>query len=248
MYKEDLYKKQIGNRIAKCRIAAGMTQSELADKLTEKLGRVTNFHVSAISAIETGRRGPQLSTLLAAADILKVSLDYLCGFSDTPTPSANIKKITTGPVAEEGTTISVSELPISVSDLKRYDHLPVYICFNNYEYMDCWGVVDMSRERFVCSVGALPFDTWLNKVDIFTMAPYSSIYSEMANMRKINISDFMNINKCYVSIHSRSETVKQVFDGWYTVDNKMNVLYNSSGIFLSLDKLGITYDAYINKL
>lgn len=64
----------IGNRIKECRLKAGLTQQELADRLNS---RGLNTDRSTISKWETGYQEPTLTPLKYMAEILGVTLDYL---------------------------------------------------------------------------------------------------------------------------------------------------------------------------
>lgn len=59
----------LGARIAALRKAAGMNQSQLADRL--------KISPSAVGMYEQGRREPALDTLVALANVFGVSIDYL---------------------------------------------------------------------------------------------------------------------------------------------------------------------------
>ena len=73
----------IGERLAKARKAAGMAQVELAVALG---GRYDN---TMISHVEHGRSSLLLDGAVRAAKELGVSLDYLTGLTDDPTPAAS---------------------------------------------------------------------------------------------------------------------------------------------------------------
>ena len=62
-------------RLKKLREQERLSQESLALKL--------NVSQSTISAYETGERTPDLETFIKIADLFNVSLDYLCGKSDT---------------------------------------------------------------------------------------------------------------------------------------------------------------------
>lgn len=59
----------LGERIAALRRAAGMNQSQLAQKL--------KISASAVGMYEQGRREPSLDTLVAMAETFGVSIDFL---------------------------------------------------------------------------------------------------------------------------------------------------------------------------
>jgi transcriptional regulator with XRE-family HTH domain len=69
-------KPRIGDCLKSLREAAGISQQELAMK--------SGLSMSVVAGTEQGRRtDPRLSTLLALANALGVSLDALAGKSDT---------------------------------------------------------------------------------------------------------------------------------------------------------------------
>ena len=61
--------KKLGKRIQSARKETGLSQEQLA----EAIGKSP----SAISTIETGKRGASLETLIHIANVLQVSADYL---------------------------------------------------------------------------------------------------------------------------------------------------------------------------
>ena len=67
-----------GERLRNLRISAGLSQKKLADQL--------NVRHTTISRIEKGEREPSLQLLNLIADFFKVSVDYLLGRTDDPTP------------------------------------------------------------------------------------------------------------------------------------------------------------------
>lgn len=66
------------NRITLLRKEKGMSQISLALKL--------NVSQKMISAYETGKSEPSVSTLMNMADIFNTSIDYLTGYSDVRQP------------------------------------------------------------------------------------------------------------------------------------------------------------------
>lgn len=69
----------LGERIRQARRARGMGQGELAGKV--------ELSQNAMHKIEVGRTpDPRLSHVRAIAEVLNVSLEYLAGLTDDPTP------------------------------------------------------------------------------------------------------------------------------------------------------------------
>lgn len=85
-----------GEKLKKKRIECCLTQNDLANKI----------HVSAstISLYEKGEREPTLSTLVALANALNVSSDYLLGLS----------------ADSQGTNINNDDLKVLIEEMKKF--------------------------------------------------------------------------------------------------------------------------------
>lgn len=73
----------IANNIAKLRQAAGMTQSELAEKL--------NYSDKAISKWERAESIPDITVLMQIAELFGVTLDYLTASEHTQSPAERLR-------------------------------------------------------------------------------------------------------------------------------------------------------------
>ena len=73
----------IGNRLAEARKRAGLAQVELAVALGDR------YNQQMISNVERERRNLRFDGAVKAANELGVSLDYLAGLTDDPTPAAS---------------------------------------------------------------------------------------------------------------------------------------------------------------
>ena len=71
----------IGQRLAEARSRKGLRQVELAVAMGDR------YDQSVISAVEHGRSSLRIDGLLKAARELEVSVDYLVGLTDDPTPA-----------------------------------------------------------------------------------------------------------------------------------------------------------------
>lgn len=70
---QDIQKGEIMNRVKELRIAAKMTQADLAKQLDITTPSITKW--------EQGRSNPEISNAFKLADIFGVTLDYLLGRS-----------------------------------------------------------------------------------------------------------------------------------------------------------------------
>ena len=69
-------KESFGRRLQEARHLRHLTQKALADQIGIKAPSVAGF--------ETGPSWPHVTTLIKLASVLRVSADYLCGFTDDP--------------------------------------------------------------------------------------------------------------------------------------------------------------------
>ena len=74
----------IGSRLRKARIEAGLTQVDLAVAMGDR------YTSSMISQVESGLRSMRFDGAVNAASELGVSLDYLAGLTDDPTPYSEL--------------------------------------------------------------------------------------------------------------------------------------------------------------
>lgn len=70
-----------GKLLKATRLKKGITQQELADLCMVSVRQIIRY--------EQGEQEPLVSTALMLAKALGVSLDYLCGYTDNPSPSFN---------------------------------------------------------------------------------------------------------------------------------------------------------------
>ena len=115
-----MLKEMIGDRLAESRRRKGLAQVELAVAMGDR------YDQTVISAVEHNRSALRFDGLCNAAKELEVSLDYLFGLTDDPTPAAELSaKVSdlTDPEALAGPKIpaKILEFPASLTP----DVLPV---------------------------------------------------------------------------------------------------------------------------
>ena len=76
----------VGERLTKARQHSGITQAGLALALGPR------YDQTMVSHVEAGRKGLRLDGAIRAAEVLGVSLDYLTGLSDDPTPATQLSE------------------------------------------------------------------------------------------------------------------------------------------------------------
>ena len=104
----------LGRRIADCREQLGWTQKQLAER--------AGLSVTFISEIENDRRSPGTEALLALADALGSSLDYLVKGATQPPPPRRALLIP----AELAEAADEERIPVSIAvDLVRWNEMVV---------------------------------------------------------------------------------------------------------------------------
>ena len=86
----------LGERLAKSRKRAGLAQVDRAVALGDRCDQ------TVISAVEHNRSSLRLGGAVKAAQTLNVSLDYLTGLTDDPTPSAELTAVAIEPTLPDG--------------------------------------------------------------------------------------------------------------------------------------------------
>lgn len=77
---EDFTWREVGNRVREWRLAAGMSQSRLAEQ--------TGLTQAGIAAVESGEHDPRLTTLKSIAQALgRSTRELICGDRPDPTPA-----------------------------------------------------------------------------------------------------------------------------------------------------------------
>ena len=101
-------KKMLGSRLEESRKRAGLSQLNLAVEMGDR------YDQSMISHVEANRRGLLFEGVIKAAQALGVSIDYLAGLTDDPTPAAGLSaKISnlTDPEALVGVSAEIHPFP-----------------------------------------------------------------------------------------------------------------------------------------
>lgn len=80
----------IGERVKQLRDRAGLSQGGLA-QLVAREANETDYHQTAISAIERGTKRPSVQVLAALAKILNTNTDYLLGLTDDEKPASDLE-------------------------------------------------------------------------------------------------------------------------------------------------------------
>ena len=99
----------IGERMRQARQLRGVSQTKLA--------KLIGTSASQVSMIEHGKSGTSIPTALAAAQALNISMDYLVGWADDPTPTRELKFHLSNAVAAALDEGAATEPELKVDDM-----------------------------------------------------------------------------------------------------------------------------------
>ena len=78
----------LGERLKKCRIRLGLTQIQVANAISDMVQG--NMDFNRYGSYERDNREPPNDVLVALADVMQVSTDYLLGKTDVPSYTPNL--------------------------------------------------------------------------------------------------------------------------------------------------------------
>lgn len=118
----------LGERVAKARKNAKMSQRELAEKMGSR------YDQTVISRVETGKSGLQRDGLSEVARILGVSVDYLLGMTEDPRPPDDIEQSSGLVVIDKAKFAEIPEVAAIVGSVKEVPQVAATVGSVMYEY------------------------------------------------------------------------------------------------------------------
>ncbi len=113
----------LGERLKELRNQLGMTQADMVDTLEHKHG--ITIRQSHISNLEVGVKQPSLPLLIALAESLETSTDYLLGVTDNPLSARDMER----ELRAGGISGKLGQLLASMTDAKRQELLSIAEAF-----------------------------------------------------------------------------------------------------------------------
>lgn len=228
----------IGRKLAKLRLDNHMTQEDVTKVLREISNDSCHLSPLSISAYESGKRTPPLQTLIYLCRYFNVSLDWLCGLSDT----MNLSQEKAVP-ANEPELQPYQE--IKLNELKKYDKQPVYVVSTDGSITPGWAIVSYAGHRFIFADKAC---TFASNLKVMSYPPRENLYYETLQKTAINRSQLMRIDTVWVEMIVPDPFIRGQYNGWYYHNENHTALINrSNGLVLTYEGLGISYTAYSQK-
>ncbi len=223
----------VGPRIALLRTKRGLSQSELAEMLSECSSRETPYSLQLISAWEQGRRIPTDKMIETLAAFFDVTEEYILGISSSPDSSD----------ASEDNRKNI----IRKQDLKKYHGMPVWVAFNNMAHKDQYAILNMDNETLVMMKGYISISHPNVKAIYSSVPDYASITSINGRF-PMDMATLLNAKTKMVWVETKSSDpeVQGLYNGWYQKNQLNTMLINSIGLTLPFSGLNISYYAYLN--
>ena len=190
------------NRLKDLRRKMRKSQAEFGVEIAELLGRPAPFSVSAVSAWESGRKKPSLSTMSVIADYFQVNLEYLRGKSNNPNENAPIK-------------YDYLELKsrIEKENIEAYDNTPVWLEFELPKYSNQWGIVSMKKNCIVCSDMNVSLNA--SGYNVYVIPLPNDIFTEAFFIQPLSWREVLAAKEPFwVEIQTKDEKIKYQYTGW----------------------------------
>lgn len=223
------------DRLADLRRKKGLTQRELAKKLSEYLGKDKGISPSAVCSWEVGAKKPPYDILLGFSTYYGVTVDYLLGASSKKLESDNKEKF----------DINNYRIKISDEELKSgYHNRPVFLVFIDNLTENRWAIYDRDSNCFSC-IGNVIIE---NDPSITCYAlSIDTLPLGLIPEKKLSLKEAQKKEQVWIEYSNPSETLTIKFSGWYHVSKEKGAFIDSTGFALPFDGFDICYSVYANK-
>lgn len=219
--------------LALARVHAKMTQQELANALSAKVGRTLN--VSTISSWEKDKRGVPRKYIAGLSSVLGVTIDYLVG--NTQKMDEKVTKMSEDETDEDYIP------PIDKNDMLRFDNTPVWVEFIYGNAVDGWALYDAKREVIIMKERTYKANDKLMRY--YPAKPGYAIQNPYFNRRKVmEVARFYKAEAMYIVYDSPDPGLRKLYTGWYHHNENHTAIMNAEGLTLPYEGLNKYYQAY----
>lgn len=219
--------------LAMARAHSNMTQQELANALSQRVGRTLN--VSTISSWEKDKRGVPRKYISGLATVLDVTIDYLMGRTEKMD-----EKVSNIPDSEEDKDYIP---PIDKNDMMRFDNTPVWVEFIYGNAVDGWALYDAKREVVIMKERTYKANDKLMKY--YPTKPGYAIQNPYFERRKVmEVARFYKAESMYIVYDSPDPGLRKLYTGWYHHNETHTAIINAEGLSLPYEGLNKYYMAY----
>lgn len=205
------------------------SQRDVASELKRLTGKnITNVQVSQW---ETKKRAIPYRILPALCQIYNCTEEYMTGESDNPNSILSTNK-----------DYNLIKLD---GGLEKYDQMPVYMQFIDHEYENCWGIVDIKKDRIVCAERVFTNISKITSINFYISIPLYDLINFYHDNRIRNISKLLNYpGEVFVRFNSNDAGIREKYSGWFHLNEDKSCLINSLGFVLPLSGMNVSYTVY----
>lgn len=231
------YKKALSKQLHSLRIAAGISQKDLAVQIAQIM-KMPNFRLANISDWETGKRIPREKYLYALAKIYHIEPEYFIQDNSVDTPDSLKRTIP-------------KKLQITPNEnLSFYDGEPIWCEYSELNRKPEWAIIDGKNKVLRFKRGdEVPF----SNIDFrLYHAPTPFLYGCTPYSIPLTIKGIKNMDNVWVEIIGGDYIDRQQAKGWYHYNEEINAVErnqnNRTCRALPLSSYGETWCAFENSV
>ncbi len=231
----------LGTNIALLRQKQGVTQAELARRLSAVMGLQTPISTQTVSSWEQGRKHPSHETFRALADFFAVSEDFLDGRVKQP----EIQYESESDPVDEMLLKMDHDLLIRKQDYMLYNMEPVFVTGEESNIQSRWAILVYTESerylRFADSITELK----AAKVRLYRAKPVVAEQMLELGVYPLSLSDVIQEGICYVLPLTSDYTIREALRGFYTYNAERRLLsHTETGYAYPLAALGKSFVAF----
>lgn len=213
------------NRLAAKREELGMSQKDFVDQMNQHEEITSPLSSCAYSSWERNRRQIPTKYNGIIAEMLGVSIAYLVGVTDDEHKEEADEIMDSNP--EQSTGIFKE---IKLEEINKYDGLPVYVEFLDYQHLNGWGIFS-KKDNQVIMIDHIISQEDLGQTRLYV---YNNIQPLLMydSTRTMKYSDMMKAEYVYIEMTTLDRKVHATYDGIYRHNENRSFLINKNGFTL----------------
>lgn len=215
------------------------TQKQFSEALAEVLyqqGIDTIPASVSISQWETGAKPIPTKYVDAICQVFGCTKEFLYGKSSNPYSSE----------LDEDISVPVAEIDaIEIINLHRYDKCPVFVVFENYQYPNGWGIVNLSADKLILSDAIIKLSSVdYDAVAFYPMKPLYIPNIKPDGSKKLDLVKALNADYVYIIMNSPDKVIRSMYDGVYHHNENRTAFINAIGLTLPYEGMNKSYTVY----
>ena len=239
MSKEPIKYRVIPAKLNHMRQLAEMTQQSFANALSDIVfsadGKPQKISNVTVSQWEIGAKPVPRKYVDAICQLLGCTKEYLYGESSDPYSSEPDEEVKLPGVAID---------PIEITNLYKYDKMPVFVMFNNFEHPNGWGLLNYEADRLIMTDFIIKLSSIdLRDITCYPMQP-AFIPSLKTGGKKMDLINVLKSDYVYIIMNTQDRIIQERYNGLFHHNEDHTCLINAIGLTLPYEGLNRAYSAY----